>query len=258
MKKLRPAVLAIALILSVTHSSFATTWAPAEIVCPICKHKNTFMQIMSFGGYIYHWPEKFQYIYWPLTASQVLYSCQNCHYTAFMFDFASTKPEKLALIKEMLAKESFTGKYEKYTDIPMSQRVAIAEKVYQIIGEDDDWWCRFERTKGFHFAAEKKETEATEARKKALALAEKMLQSKSKDPSEKELYLIMGGMKYFLKDREGAIKDLEHGLTLKYTAPNLEKEKAEGFDQYLSGVFKEFLTAIRNGEKDKIDPPRAD
>src|SRR6185369_8401729 len=101
--------------------------------------------------------------------------------------------------------------------------------------------CRFERTKGFHFAAEKKETEATEARKKALALAEKMLQSKSKDPSEKELYLIMGGMKYFLKDREGAIKDLEHGLTLKYTAPHLEKEKAEGFDQYLSGVVKEFL-----------------
>jgi WD40 repeat protein len=254
MRKLRPAVLAIALILSVTHSAFATTWAPAEIVCPVCKHKNTFMQVMSFGNYIYHWPSKFQYIYWPLTDSNVLYSCLNCHYTAFMFDFNDTKPDKLAQIKQMLARLSFEGKYEKYTDIPMSQRLAIAEKVYQIIGEDDDFWCRFERVRGYHFAAEKKETEAAEARRKALSLAEKMLQSKPKSPSEKELSLITGGMKYFLKDHEGAIKDFEHGLTLKFSPPDLEKEKAEGFDAYLSDVLKQFIAAIRDEEKAKTEP----
>jgi rubredoxin len=253
MKKLRHFVFAIALILSVAHSSFATTWAPADVVCPVCKHKNTFMQIMSFGNYIYHWPEKFQYIYWPLTDGNVLYSCSNCHYTAFMFDFSETKPDKLAQIKQMLAGQPFEGKYAKYTDIPMSVRLAIAEKVYKIIGEDDEWWCRFERVRGYHFAREKKETEAAEARRKALNLAEKMLQSKATSPSEKELFLITGGMKYFLKDREGAIKDLEHGLTLKFAPANLEKEKAEGFDQYLSGVFTEFIAAIRDEEKAKPD-----
>lgn len=103
MKKLRPAVFAIALIFSVAHSAFATTWAPVEVVCPVCKHKNTFMGIMSFGNYIYHWPSKFQYIYWPLTDTNVLYSCSNCHYTALMFDFNDPKPEKLAQIKQMLA-----------------------------------------------------------------------------------------------------------------------------------------------------------
>ncbi len=258
MKKLRLVVFAIALILSVTHSSFATTWAPVEVVCPVCKHKNTFMEIMSFGNYIYHWPEKFQYIYWPLTDGNVLYSCSNCHYTAFMFDFKDTKAEQLAQIKKILAEQTFKGKYEKYNEIPMSERLAIAEKVYKIIGEDDAWWCRFERVRGYHFAAEKKETEAADARKRALSLAEKLLQSKPKSPSEKELFLITGGMKYFLKDTEGAIKDLEKGLSLKFTAPDLEKEKAENFDQYLSSVMKEFLDAIRSGEKTKIEPARAE
>lgn len=254
MKKLRPAVFAIALIFSVAHSAFATTWAPVEVVCPVCKHKNTFMAVMSFGNYIYQWPSKFQYIYWPLTDTKVLYSCSNCHYTAFMFDFNDAKPDKLAQIKQMLAGEPFEGKYEKYTDIPMSKRLAIAEKVYQIIGGDDDFWCRFERVKGYHFAAEKKETEAAEARKKALNLAEKMRQSNPKSPSEKELALITGGMKYFLKNHEDAIKDLEHGLTLKFTASDLEREKAEGFDKYLSDVLTEFIAVIRDEEKAKTEP----
>jgi len=65
-------------------------------------------------------------------------------------------------------------------------------------------------------------------------------------------------MKYFLKDTEGALKDLEHGLSLKFNPPDLEKEKAEGFDKYLSDVFKEFITAIRKGEKEKIEPLRAE
>ena len=254
MKKLLHLTFAIALVFSVTLTSFATTWAPHDVVCPVCKHKNTFMTPMSFGNYIYHWPSKFQYIYWPLIDSPVLYSCSKCHYTAFMFDFADLKPDKLPQIKKMLAEHPFAGTYAKYTDIPMSQRLAIAGKVYAIIGQDDDWWCRFERVRGYHLAAEKKDDEAAAARKKALSLAEKILRDKQKTPSEKELFLITGGMKYFLDDRAGAIKDLEHALTLKFEGADLEKEKAASFDNYLSQVLKEFIAVIRDEEKAKTEP----
>ena len=254
MKKLLHLSFAIALIFSVTCTSFATTWAPQDVVCPVCKHKNTFMAPMSFGNYIYHWPSKFQYIYWPLIDSPVLYSCSKCHYSAFMFDFKELKPDKLPQIKKMLSEYPWEGVYAKYTEIPMSKRLAIAEKVYAIIGQDDDWWCRFERVKGYHFAAEKKEAEAAAARKKALELAEKILRDKQKTPSEKELFLITGGMKYFLGNHAGAIKDLEHALTLKFENAEVEKEKAAGFDGYLSQVLKEFIAAIKDEEKAKTEP----
>ena len=254
MKKLLHLTFAIALVFSVTCTTFATTWADHEVVCPVCKQKNTFKTPMSFGNYIYHWPSKFQYIYWPLTDSPVLYSCSKCHYTAFMFDFAELKQDKVAQIKKMLAEYPFEGVYAKYTEIPMSKRLAIAEKVYAIIGQDDDWWCRFERVKGYHFGAERKEAEAAAARKKALELAEKILRDKQTTPSQKELFLITGGMKYFLGNHDGAIKDLEHALTLKFEASGLEKEKAAGFDQYLSEVVTQFIAAIRDEAKAKTEP----
>ena len=254
MKKLLHLTFAVALIFSVSYTSFATTWAPHEVVCPVCKHKNTFMTPMSFGNYIYHWPSKFQYIYWPLTDSPVLYSCSKCHYSAFMFDFDDLKPDKLAQVKKMLAETPFEGTYAKYTDIPMSKRLAIAEKVYEIIGQDDELWCRFQRVKGYHLAGESKDAEAAVARKKALALAEKILQEKQKSPSEKELFLITGGMKYFLDNRDGAMKDLEHALSLKFQNAELGAEKSTNFDNYLSDVVKQFIASIKDEEKAKTEP----
>lgn len=254
MKKLLHLTFAAALIVSVTCNSFATTWGSHDVVCPVCKHKNTFMTPMSFGNYIYQWPSKFQYIYWPLTDSPVLYSCSKCHYTAFMWDFDELKQNKVAQVKQMLAQLPFEGVYAKYTEIPMSKRLAIAEKVYEIIGQSDELWCRFERVKGYHFAAEKKEAEAAVARKRALALAEKILREKQKGVSEKELYLITGGMKYFLDNHSGALADLEHALTVKFESPELDKEKSANFEAYLSDVVKQFIAAIKDEAKAKTEP----
>ena len=254
MKKILRLTFAVALVFSVSYTSLATTWAPHDVVCPVCKHKNTFQSPMSYGNYIYQWPSKFQYIYWPLTDSPVLYSCSKCHYTAFMFDFAELKQDKVPAIKKMLAELPLEGKYAKYTDIPMSKRLAIAEKVYAIVGQDDEWWCRFERTRGYHLDGEKNEAQAAVARKKALGLAEKMLQEKQKGLSEKELFLITGGMKYFLGNHPGALKDLEHALTLKFENAEVAKENATNFDNYLSDVVKQFIALIKDEEKAKTEP----
>src|SRR5262245_56434861 len=77
-------LLALLFTLRVNTKVFATTWAPKEVNCPLCQTKNTFKEPMSWGSYIYSWPEKFQYIFWPLTDKPVLYCCKKCHLTAFM------------------------------------------------------------------------------------------------------------------------------------------------------------------------------
>lgn len=255
-QKILSLILSLFLLASLTAStsSTMTTWAPAEVVCPICKHKNTFMQIMSYGSYIYEWPSKFQYIYWPLTDSPVLYSCAKCHYTAFMWDYNDGAKNKEDAIRKMLESLKFEGTYAKYTDIPMSQRLAIAEKVYQLLDRDDEWWCQFERVKGYHFAAEKKQEEADGARRKALSLAEKMLNQKGAGPSQKELYLITGSMKYFLKDHPAAIKDLEYASSLKFEDKKLGPEKSANMDAYLAKVLKDFIAAIKDEEVAKTEP----
>ena len=49
-------------------SAFATTWFPKDFTCPIDGEKNTFQVIGSYGTYIYWWPEKYQWLFWPRTA----------------------------------------------------------------------------------------------------------------------------------------------------------------------------------------------
>lgn len=243
----------------------ATTWFPKEFECPVCRAKNTFLVVGSYGSYIYHWESKFQYIFWPYTDSPVLYSCKKCRLTTFMWDFEGVPKEKHAALRKALedvkldyAGERRSGHYEaaEYLRIPMTQRLAAASKVYEVLGRDDEFWGEFYRTLGYHFEAEKKQAEADAARRKALAVAEKMLADKSRAESRKELLFIAGAMRYFLRDEAGALKDFREALTLKYQNSKLEKAKAEGYDAYLTGLLNEYVEKLGSGGGGK--KPKAD
>jgi len=67
--KLSIMLLVVALAFSTVWS---TTWADQEFVCPVCQTKNIFGVVTSYGSYIYQWPSKYQYIFWPLTDGHVL------------------------------------------------------------------------------------------------------------------------------------------------------------------------------------------
>ena len=236
------------------HAAARTTWSPHEVTCPVCGTKNTFMQIMSFGNYIYQWPSKFQSIYWPLTDSNVLYSCKKCRLTALMGDYEEVPKEKLPALMKLLEALPAAKPFEKYTDVPMSERLLIAEKVYALLGgRDDDWWGIFYRTEGYHFQREKRQAEADAARRKALALAEKQLADKANEDRRKQLMLITGGMKYFLDDEAGALADLESALKLKFRNPKDEKG-SENYDKYLTEVLEQFVAGIRDEIKARSEP----
>jgi hypothetical protein len=229
-----------------------TTWADKEFTCPICKTKNTFGVIMSYGTYIYQWPSKYQFIFWPLTDEHVLYSCKKCYLSVLMWDFDKLPQDKLPEIQNALKGVEIKGNYKRYTEIPMSQRLEAAEKIYAVFQKDDDFWLQFFRVKGYHYAAEKNQGKADEARKKALDLATRMLDEKDRPIAKKELWLISGAMKHFLGDDKGAVDDLNTALKTKYENKRLDQEKNENGEANLSALVKEYIEKIQSPQKPRL------
>jgi uncharacterized protein (DUF2225 family) len=231
---------------------WGTTWADQEFVCPVCKTKNTFGVVMSYGSYIYQWPSKYQDIYWPLTDSHVLYSCKKCYLSLLMWDFSDVPQNKLQEIQNALKSVEIKGDYKRYTDIPMSKRLEAAEKVYAVMQKDGDFWLQFYRVKGYHYAAEKDQPKADEARKKALDLATQMLNEKDPVTPKKQLWLISGAMKHFLGDDKGALDDLNTALKTKYENKKLDSEKNENGERNLSALLTEYIEKIQSPQKPRL------
>jgi len=249
------------------HPAF-TTWAPQEFECPVCKTKNTFMVVMSYGSYIYQWPSKFQLIFWPNTDGAAWYSCKKCRYTRFMGSFEKLPQEKLPALRSLLEgvtlpPQKEIPKEEKswrqpYTQIPTSDRLLVVEKIEALLGERDDaYWSHFYRVLGYHLSAEKKQSEADEARRKALAVIERQLLDKANDGRRKELLILVGAMSHFLRDDAKAKTNLEQAAKLKYADAKLGEEQNNNYDNYLSELIKEYLEALQKG-KGPRDMPDTD
>lgn len=242
------------------------TWVPTEITCPVCGTKNVFMEVMSWGNYVYQYPSKYQLIFWPHTDGNSWYSCKQCRLTAFMGDFQRIPKEKnpallellkrvkLSAQKELTAKESLAK--PPYLELSMAERLVVAEQVYQQLEKPEEFWARFYRVMAYHFDNDKKEPEATDARKKALKIVERWLQDQSKVGSRKEFLYISGAMHHFLKDDTMATKLFEEALPLKYSNPALKEENNKGYDEYLTNLIKEYLDMLKKGTGPRTQPDK--
>ena len=235
------------------------TWFPAVIECPICKTKNIFLEVGSYGSYIYHYPTKYQLVFWPFTDSPSWYSCKKCRYTAFMGTFAKPPAEKITELRKVLAAVSLPPQKEMtekearehppYAAIPVSARMLVAEKVERTLGnKDDEFWSHFYRVLGYHFAGEGNSAEADGARRKSLEITEKMLADPKHDGRRKELLYVAAAMKHFLRQDDDAKKLLSEASALSYENKELEAERNEGYDEYLSNLIKEYLEMLNKGE----------
>ena len=233
------------------------TWAPAEINCPVCGTKNIFMEVMSYGNYIYQYPSKYQLVFWPHTDSPSWYSCKQCRLTAFMGEFQELPKEKIPALREMLktvklppqkqVSEKESMENPPYLGLSVWERLLVAEQVYQTLGKPEEFWARFYRVLGYHFDQAKKETEAADARKKALKIVEGWLKDQSKAGRYKEFLYISGAMHHFLKDDAAATKAFEEALKLKYSDPANKQENNEGYDKYLTDLITSYLEMLKKG-----------
>lgn len=255
-------LLAMALAYGVNARAAARiTWFPKEVECPVCKTKNTFLVPGSWGSYIYQYPEKFELIFWPLTDSPTIHTCKQCHVSVFMWDFEELPKEKHEELRKQLQafKLDYTGKRSEYYEdadylrIPSTQRLLAAEQTYKILGRDDEFWCRFYRTLGYHYEANKQQPQADEARRKALLLAERLLADKARAGERKELLYITGAMRHFLKDDPGALKNFREAEGLKYESKAMGPEKSKNYDEFLSDLLRQYFELLgAKGEKKPV------
>jgi hypothetical protein len=240
-------------------SHAAITWSPVEVECPVCKTKNIFLQWGSYGSYIYQFPSKYQLIFWPYTEGAAWYSCKKCRLTAFMDDFKEIPAAKIPELREMLQHVSLPPQKQRsdkesmdnppYLEISSAARLVVAEKVYRTLGRtEDDFWNHFYRVMGYHFAGDEMHAEADVARRKSLAVTERLLADKTDEGRRKELLYISGAMRHFLRDDAGALKDFDEAKKLKFSDKSLKPEDNDGFNGYLSKLIDEYIEMLRKGE----------
>ena len=97
------------------NGSVPITWAEKEFTCPIDNQKNTFMVIASYGSYIYNYPSKYQWLFFPYTSGNNFYMCKKCHLTTYMWDFDKLPVNKIPALRKALEELKFFEKvYEVY------------------------------------------------------------------------------------------------------------------------------------------------
>ncbi|UCC12900.1 MAG: hypothetical protein JSW02_05085 [candidate division WOR-3 bacterium] len=222
----------------------ATTWASVEKECPICHTTSTYYEMTSAGSYIYEYPSKYEYIFWPYIDNRVVYTCRKCWFSCFSWDFLKIPESKHGDIRRILDSIALFETNGDYYVIPMSYRLTIAEQIYRFLDKDDEFWCHFHRVRAYHLTAEEKLAKAAQARTAALELAEKMLRSEAYTGMQKELYLIAGAMKYFLNDYEGAGNYFRKAQHLVYRRSSMDRPDQVDVDTYLSALLKEYLEKL--------------
>jgi len=235
--------IAFIVLFSVLHCS-STTWFPEKKKCPLCNSTNEYMVVGSYGSYIYSWPSKYQFIFWPSTDGQVLYCCTDCKLTLFMWDFESIPDELADSLKTYLKTVDLDKKYKKYYEIPMSLRLEIAEGVYKIMGQNDDWWCWFYRVMGYHYENENEENKALQSRKTALNIAGQLFEDESYDGRQKEYLFIMASMLHFTYGYDEALQILDKAKEYTFSDPTVSAEDAANFNEYLDTLLSELKEMV--------------
>ena len=244
MKTVRRSVCVIAFIAAMLTNAAAITWVPEEFTCPIDNQKNTFLVVASYGSYIYGYPSKYQWLFFPQTDSPTYYICKKCHLATYMWDFDKLPKDKLPALRTALAGTKTSKAFKEYTELPITERLEIMEKVYTVLGKDDDWWETFYRVKGYHYGKSGDTAKAAEARKKSLALIEKELANpKSKAPRKLLLY-ISASMKHFLGDDKGAMDDLKKALATPYANPTETAEEVKGAEAGLNERINDYVSRL--------------
>jgi len=241
--RILPALIVIGILFS---NTFAITWFDKEFTCPIDNEKNTFKVIGSYGSYIYSYPSKYQWLFFPSTDSPTFYICKKCHLATYMWDFDKLPKEKIPELKKLLAGIQFSRSFDKYTDVPVHERLEIMEKVYAVLDKDDDWWGTFYRVEGYHYGKAGEAARAAEARKKSLEIVQKQLKSDKNDIAKKLLYYISASLKHFLSDDKGALEDLQKGLETKYEEKDGKPEEMKNAEEGINSRIKEYIERIKS------------
>jgi len=235
------------LVVALIINANGTNWFSKEHVCPVCHEKCTFQEIATYGAYIFTWPSKYQYVFWPFTDFRSVYCCPRCHFSTFLWDFDNIPDDKVGEIRTYLSGVKLEKKFWNYQDVPIITRLDIARHVYTILGRDKEFWCRFYRILGYHYDHEKNASEAREARTVSMNLARQMIADTAYRGREKENYVIMAAMSLYLDKKDSTLVYLEKASDYVYSNREWKEKNSRGLDEYLTELIDQYKTLIRSG-----------
>jgi uncharacterized protein (DUF2225 family) len=244
----------ILFILLLSVSTKATTWKKVIRECPVCHYESTYNVISSYGSYIYDWPSKYQFIYWPYTDKYYFYSCPNCHFSAYSSDFKNISKKKIAEVQDLLNVFSFDKGTTYYMEIPIGMRLEIAGLVYKILGRSEEFWCHYYRVCAYHSDADGQHEIATDYRIKAIRTAQSMLSKSLYSGRDKELLMIMAAMYNYTDQTDSALICLEKAKPLVYKNRKEKHESNYDKNNYLNELIPQFEEFIKTDGKDSIEP----
>ncbi len=239
---------AVVAVLSIS-SQAAITWFPKDFTCPIDGEKNTFLVVGSYGSYIYSYPSRFQFLFFPRTDSPTFHTCKKCSLSTFMWDFDKLPKDKLPAIKEAIKDVRVSKAFKEYTELPVVERLEIMQKVYAVMEKDDTFWEDFYRIKGYHYGKAGDNERAAEARRKSLELLQTKIKADRAEDSRKLLYYVSGAMRHFLNDDEGAVADFEKARATKYAAKDADAEELKNAEAGLNSRIDEYIELMKSDDK---------
>lgn len=126
---IRAAWFAVWLGLACTGPVLAHMFSETKVDDPILPGKTCSVQDWSsYGSYIYHFPSKYDLVFWPLTTDEWTWHCEHSGFTAFGRDFDLTDKERQA-IADYLA-TAYDGEADE------KHRLTLLEGVYGLRDKD--------------------------------------------------------------------------------------------------------------------------
>ena len=166
-----------------------------------------------------------------------------------MWDFDELPKDKLPAIKKVLERVKVSKNFKDYQEISVAERIEIMEKVYSVLGKDDDWWETFYRTKGYHYGQAGNTEKASEARRKSLELIQKELKNEKSVAPKKLLFYMSAAMKHFLSDDKGALEDFKKALETKYAEKDATEETIKNAEENLNERIKDYIEKINSKDQ---------
>ena len=222
-------------VLLASISAYSTTWSEKEIQDPISGETTKVYDIMSYGGYIYNWPSKYDAVFWPLTDTKFIRFNTKSGYIAFGSDFEEINDAEKKQVTEFL-KQNYDPANPPVSHIDMLKWLF---KVYEVRGADNEFKIRHYCL--MSYLTRKNTSESSNYRKKALSLMDKYLNSAKPSMYKAQLYIVAGFYSALLKIGNEEIywdklTNSEYGID--------DPEKLKSSKEYIDKILKE----IKSGE----------
>lgn len=218
------------LLILLSSPTFATTWDDGvEVDDPILEGKKCVVsEYMSYGNYIYHYPSKYEQVFWPETSSRGIWFCEHSGFTAIIHDFKITDEQKKK-IKIWLA-ENYKGK----TD--MLSRLKYIDAIYGLRDQNKYFQHRKLRFLAHWYEKLKKPEIAKAYRQKAMLTMQASLKTKLDPPERVETLYVLANYSRYLGDvaaSDAWLAELNSALI------ELRKGKYKDFAEYITDLAKE-------------------